>query len=93
MLKKLGRLFVIRTRWEAYAVIYALAVGATGRGLHYLDVYPGFAGYLLFAACTAAVFMAGGKILDATPRRWNGKERRLPSDRRLADSALEQCQP
>jgi hypothetical protein len=93
MLKKLGRMFVIRTRWEAYAVIYALAVGATGRGFHYLDVYPGFAGYLLFAACTAAVFMAGGKILDATPKRWKGKERRNPSDRRIADSALEQCQP
>jgi hypothetical protein len=66
MLKKALRLFVIKNRFEAYAVIYALAVGAVGRGYHYLDEYPGFAGWLLFAACTCAVFMAGAKILDAT---------------------------
>ena len=28
MLKKLARLFVIKTRFEAFAVIYAIAVGA-----------------------------------------------------------------
>ena len=66
MLKKALRLFVIKTRLEAWAIIYALAVGGVTRGLHYLDQYPGFGGWLLFAACTGAVFMAGAKILDAT---------------------------
>jgi hypothetical protein len=66
MLRKLARLFVIKTKWEAYAVIYAIAVGATGRGFHYVDQYPGAGGWLLFAACTGAVFMAGAKLLDAT---------------------------
>lgn len=66
MFKKLARPFLIKTRFEAFAVIYALAVGAVGRGIHYLQVYPGAGGYLLFGACTGAVFMAGAKILDAT---------------------------
>jgi len=91
MLRRLCRLFVIHTRWEAWAVIYALALGATTRGFHYLDVYPGAGGYLLFAACTGAVFMAGAKILDAVPRRWNGKERRTQDrhDRRATDRLIE----
>lgn len=62
---KIKRLFVIKTRWEAYAIIYALALGAVERGMIYLDQYPGFGGKLLFLACTGAVFMAGAKILDA----------------------------
>jgi hypothetical protein len=66
MMKKLLRLFVIRNRLEAWAVIYALAAGATARGVHYLQLYPGFGGKLLFVACTAAVFMAGAKLLDST---------------------------
>ena len=66
MLKKALRLFVIKTRLEAWAIIYALAVGAVSRGFHYMDQYPGTGGWLLFAACTGAVFMAGAKILDAT---------------------------
>ena len=32
MLKKIGRLFVIKTRFEACLIIYALAVGAMARG-------------------------------------------------------------
>jgi len=64
MLKKIARLFVIKTRWEAFLIIYALALGATERGSHYLQQYPGYGGYLLFLACTGAVFMAGAKILD-----------------------------
>ena len=64
MLRKIGRLFVIKTRWEAYLIVYALALGATSRGAHYLEVYPGVAGWLLFLACTGAVFLAGAKILD-----------------------------
>jgi hypothetical protein len=66
MLKKIARLFVIRHRLEAWAVIYALALGATTRGIHYLQLYPGLGGELLFLACTGAVFMAGAKLLDAT---------------------------
>lgn len=64
MLRKLGRLFVIKTNWEAYLIIYALALGATSRGAHYLEQFPGFGGWLLFLAATGAVFMAGAKILD-----------------------------
>ena len=82
MLRKIARLFIIKTRFEAFAVIYAIAVGAVSRGYHYMDVYPGFVGYLFFAACTGAVFMAGAKILDATaPRRKTGEDRRQ-ADRR-----------
>jgi hypothetical protein len=89
MLRKIGRLFVIKTRLEAFAVIYALAVGAVGRGYQYMEVYPGVAGYLFFAACSAAVFMAGGKILDAThrPRRKEEERRNSSRDRRAQPSA------
>lgn len=64
MLRKLGRLFVIKTRFEAFLIIYALALGATARGSAYLHQYPGFGGQLLFLATTGAVFLAGAKILD-----------------------------
>jgi 4-hydroxybenzoate polyprenyltransferase len=64
MFKKVRRLFVIKTPVEAYLIIYALALGAVERGSNYLVQYPGFGGKLLFLACTGAVFMAGGKILD-----------------------------
>lgn len=64
MLNKIARLFVIKTRWEAFLIIYALALGATERGSHYLKQFPGYGGELLFLACTVAVFMAGAKILD-----------------------------
>ena len=64
MLKKISRLFVIKTRWEAYLIIYALALGAMDRGTHYLDRFPGYGGWLLMAACSGAVFLGGAKILD-----------------------------
>jgi len=64
VLGKIKRLFVIKTRWEAYLIIYALALGATTRGADYLVQYPGFFGWSLFLACTGAVFLAGAKILD-----------------------------
>ncbi len=82
MIKKLGRLFTIKTRYEAFAVIYAIAVGAVGRGFHYLEIYPGWPGYIMFAACTAAVFIAGGKILDATGRKREEGEERRTAERR-----------
>jgi len=65
MFRRIRRLFVIKTRFEAFLIIYALALGATERGHVYLGQYPGPGGWLLFLACTGAVFMAGGKILDA----------------------------
>ena len=65
MLKKIGRLFQIKTRLEAWLVIYAIALGAVERGRHYLDVYPGFGGWLLAFACTGVVFIAGAKLLDS----------------------------
>ena len=64
-LRKLGRLFTIKTRWEAWLVIYAIALGAVDRGKTYLDTYPGFGGWLLALACTGVVFIAGGKLLDS----------------------------
>jgi hypothetical protein len=64
MLRKVSRLFVIKTRLEAFLIIYALALGASERGLHYLTQFPGWGGKLLYLACTGAVFMAGAKILD-----------------------------
>jgi hypothetical protein len=64
-MKRVARLFVIKTRWEAYAIIYALALGAVERGNLYIAQYPGFGGKLLFLACTGAVFVGGAKILDA----------------------------
>jgi hypothetical protein len=74
-LKRIARLFVIKNRFEALAVIYALGLGAIDRGVRYLEVYPGFGGWLLFAACTGAVFMAGAKLMELT-RRDNGLKRR-----------------
>ena len=65
MLRKIGRLFTIKTRLEAWLVIYAIALGAVERGRHYLDTYPGWQGWMLAAACTGVVFIAGAKLLDA----------------------------
>jgi hypothetical protein len=65
MLKKIGRLFTIKTRLEAWLVIYAIALGAVERGRHYLDTYPGWGGWVLALACTGVVFLAGGKLLDS----------------------------
>ena len=64
MWRKFSRLFVIKTRIEAFLIIYALALGATSRGASYLQEYPGWGGWLLFLATTGAVFLAGAKILD-----------------------------
>ena len=65
MLRKIGRLFVIKNRFEAFVIIYALALGATARGSAYLDQYPGGWGIALFCAACGAVFLAGAAILDS----------------------------
>ncbi|NLS26298.1 hypothetical protein S2M10_12790 [Sphingomonas sp. S2M10] len=65
MLYRLGRLFVIKSKFEAFLVIFGLANGAVERGFHYMSLYPGIGGKLLFAVCPIAVFMAGARILDS----------------------------
>lgn len=65
MFKRIGRLFVIKTRFEAYFVIFAIAMGAIERGRQYLAVYPGSSGYILALAATGVVFVAGAKLLDS----------------------------
>jgi hypothetical protein len=65
MLTRIRRLFTIKSKFEAYLIIYGLGLGAVERGVHYLQQYPGANGWILFAACPAAVFMAGARILDS----------------------------
>jgi len=65
MLKTIGRLFTIKTRFEAWLVTYAIALGAVERGRLYLETYPGASGWLLALACTGVVFLAGAKLLDS----------------------------
>jgi hypothetical protein len=64
-MSKIGRLFTIKTRTEAWLVTYAIAVGAIERARHYLEMYPGTSGWLLALACTGVVFVAGAKLLDS----------------------------
>lgn len=86
MLSKVGRLFTIKTRTEAWLVIYAIAVGAMERARHYVELYPGNAGLLLALACTGVVFIAGAKLLDSVrpvpthkpARAVIGLQRRMP---------------
>lgn len=65
MFKRFARLFQIKTRFEAFLVTYAIAVGSVERGIHYMQQYPGMGGYLLALCCTGVVFLAGGKLLDS----------------------------
>ena len=53
---RFSRLFVIKTKFEAFLVIYGLGAGAVERGVHYLQSYPGLGGELLFAASPVAVW-------------------------------------
>ena len=62
---RLKRLFTIKTQFEAWLVIYAIALGAVERGLHYLTIYAGWKGWMLAVACTGVVFVAGAKLLDS----------------------------
>ena len=84
MFKKLGRLFQIKTRTEAWLIIYAIALGAVERGRHYLESYPGVGGWLLALACTGVVFLAGAKLLDSVrPQPAAVKTGPYPPQRRL----------
>lgn len=72
---RIKRLFTIKTKFEAYLVIYALALGAVERGLVYIDQYPGFGGKMLALACTGAVFMAGGRLIDSVD--WHAERKQM----------------
>ncbi len=65
MLSLIKRPFIIRTRFEALFIIYALALGAAERGKEYVHEFPGRIGWIMFGACLLAVLMAGAKIFDA----------------------------
>ncbi len=65
MFDRIRSLFTIKSKFEAFLVIYGLGTGAVERGVHYLHQYPGWGGWLLFSVCPIAVFMAGGRILDS----------------------------
>lgn len=85
---KLKRLFVIKTRFEASLIIYALALGCIERGLAYVDRFPGSGGYVLMAACTGAVFLGGAKIFDALRyEREMAAAQRLTTPQRQTDHA------
>lgn len=75
MWTKIKRLFIIKTRWEACFIIYALGLGAIERGLHYLDRFPGVGGWMLMAACTGSVFLGGAKIFDCL--RYEARDREM----------------
>lgn len=65
MMQRLKNLFTINTKFEAYLVIYALAMGAADRGVIYMLQYPGFMGKVLALCCSGAVFIAGGRLIDS----------------------------
>jgi hypothetical protein len=64
-MKKLKRLFQIKTKLEVFLITYALALGAVKRGQEYLVIYPGKLGWVFFALTTGAVFLASAKMLQA----------------------------
>jgi len=64
-MKRIKRLFTIKTKFEAFLAIYALALGAAERGVHYMQQYPGVGGMLLALCCGGAVMIVGGLLIDA----------------------------
>lgn len=69
MWKRIKRLFVIKTKFEAFAIIYALALGAADRGVVYMHQFPGIGGQMLALLCIGSVFMAGTMILELVEMR------------------------
>ena len=84
MLKRLARLFIIKTRLEAYLVTYAIAIGAVERGAHYMQNYPGNGGVLLALACLGVPFIAGAKLIDSVKPAVPGRDASRPMPRRRA---------
>ena len=64
-MKKLKRLFQIKTKAEVFLVTYPLALGAVKRGQDYMEHYQGKIGWVFFALCMGAVFLASSKMLQA----------------------------
>lgn len=64
-MRKLKRLFQIKTKLEVFLVTYPLGLGACERGLIYMDQYPGKLGWVFFMLCTGSVFLASSKMLQA----------------------------
>lgn len=93
-LRKLGRLFTIKTRLEAFLVTYAIAVGAVERGVHYMQNYPGDGGALLALACLGVPFIAGAKLLDSVrPAEVSPAMNGAPLSRRLPRRRLSHSRP
>jgi len=91
---KLGRLFTIKTRLEAFLVTYAIAVGAVERGVHYMQNYPGNGGVLLAAACLGVPFIAGAKLLDSVrPAPAGMWPARVASERSASRRQLSRSRP
>lgn len=65
MRQRLISLFTLRTRFDVFCAIYAVALGAAVRGQAYLAIFPGWFGWLMMAACLGVVFIVGAKLLDA----------------------------
>ena len=64
-MKKLKRLFQIKTKFQVFLITYALGLGAVMRGQDYMHQYPGNIGKVFFILCTGAVFLASAKMLEA----------------------------
>ena len=64
-MKKLARLFQIKTKAEVFLITYPLALGAVKRGQDYMEQYQGKVGWMFFALCLGAVFIASAKMLQA----------------------------
>ena len=64
-MKKLKRLFQIKTKFEVFLITYALGLGAVERGMVYMQQYPGNIGKVFFCLCTGSVFLAAAKMLEA----------------------------
>jgi hypothetical protein len=64
-MKRILRLFTIKTKLEVFMITYALGLGAVKRGQEYMIQYPGNIGKVFFLLCTGAVFIAAAKMLQA----------------------------
>ena len=64
-MKKIKRLFQIKTKLEVFLITYALGLGAVMRGQDYMQQYPGNIGKMFFVLSTGAVFLAAAKMLEA----------------------------
>lgn len=64
-MKRILRLFTIKTKLKVFMITYALGLGAVKRGQEYMIQYPGNIGKLFFLLCTGAVFIAAAKMLQA----------------------------